>query len=82
MTVSRFSVDDGLVAIDDLAGEIIFLNINPSDMEYPASDEKGVIPFRYANNAEVTVSLGSRELCSRVMPIYEFGETVMIVKPR
>lgn len=82
MTVSRFSVDDGLVAIDDLAGEIIFLNINPSDMEYPTSDEKGVIPFRYANNAEVTVSLGSRELCSRVMPIYEFGETVMIVKPR
>jgi hypothetical protein len=82
MTVSRFSVDDGLVAIDDLAGEIIFLNINPSDMEYPASDEKGVIPFRYANNAEVSVCLGSRVLCSRVMPIYEFGETVMIVKPR
>lgn len=82
MTISRFSVDDGLVAIDDLAGEIIFLNINPSDMEYPASDEKGVIAIRYANNAEVSVCLGNRVLVSRVMPIYEFGETVMIVKPR
>jgi hypothetical protein len=82
MTISRFSVDDGLVALDDLSGDVIFLNINPLDMEYPASDEKGVIPFRYANNAEVSVCLGSRVLCSRVMPIYEFGETVMIVKPR
>lgn len=82
MTISRFSVDDGLVALDDLSGDIIFLNINPLDMEYPASDEKGVIAIRYANNAEVSVCLGNRVLVSRVMPIYEFGETVMIVKPR
>lgn len=82
MTISRFSVDDGLVAVDDLSGDIIFLNINPLDMEYPASDEKGVIAIRYANNAEVSVCLGNRVLVSRVMPIYEFGETVMIVKPR
>ncbi|MBQ5595405.1 MAG: DUF4831 family protein [Alistipes sp.] len=82
MTISRFSVDDGLVAVDDLSGDVIFLNINPLDMEYPASDEKGVIAIRYANNAEVSVCLGNRVLVSRVMPIYEFGETVMIVKPR
>ena len=82
MTISRFSVDDGLVALDDLSGDIIFLNINPLNMEYPASDEKGVIAIRYANNAEVSVCLGNRVLVSRVMPIYEFGETVMIVKPR
>lgn len=82
MTVARFSVDDGIVAIDDLAGEIIFLNIRPSEMEYPANEEKATIAIRYANNAEVSVSLGGRVLCSRVMPVYEFGETVMIVKPR
>ncbi len=82
MTVARFSVDDGIVAIDDLAGEIIFLNIRPSEMEYPANQEKATIAIRYANNAEVSVSLGGRVLCSRVMPVYEFGETVMIVKPR
>ena len=82
MAISRFSVDDGLVAMDDLAGEIIFLNIEPSEMEYPAGDEKGTIAIRYANNAEVFVSLGSRVLVKRVLPIYEFGETVMIVKPR
>lgn len=82
MAISRFSVDDGLVAMDDLAGEIIFLNIEPSEMEYPAGDEKGTIAIRYANNAEVFVSLGSRVLVKLVLPIYEFGETVMIVKPR
>ena len=82
MTIARFSVDDGIVAIDDLAGEVIFLNITPSDMTYPANEEKGVVAIRYANNAEVSVSLGNRVLCSRVMPVYEFGQTVMIVKPR
>lgn len=82
MTVSRFSVDDGLVAVDDLSGDVIFLNINPSEMDYPESDEKGVVAIRYANNAEVSVCLGNRVLVSRVMPIYEFGKTVMIVKPR
>ena len=82
MTVARFSIDDGIVGVDDLAGDVIFLNINPSEMEYPASDEKGVVAIRYANNADVSLWLGNRELCSRVMPVYEFGHTVMIVKPR
>ena len=82
MTVARFSVDDGIVAIDDLAGDVIFLNILPSQMEYPADEEKGTVAIRYANNAEVTLCLGNRVLCKRVMPIYEFGQTVMIVKPR
>lgn len=82
MTVARFSIDDGIVALDDLAGDVIFLNIRPSEMEYPASEEKGTVAIRYANNAEVSLCLGNRVLCSRVMPVYEFGETVMIVKPR
>ena len=82
MTVARFSVDDGIVAIDDLAGDVIFLNILPSQMEYPADEEKGTVAIRYANNAEVTLCLGNRVLCKRVMPVYEFGQTVMIVKPR
>jgi hypothetical protein len=82
MAVARFSVDDGLVAMDDLSGEIIFLHITPSDMEYPASEEKATVALRYANNAEVSVCLGSSVLTSRVLPIYEFGKTVMIQKPR
>lgn len=82
MAVARFSVDDGLVAMDDLSGEIIFLHITPSDMEYPASEEKATMALRYANNAEVSLCLGSSVLTSRVLPIYEFGKTVMIQKPR
>lgn len=82
MTVARFSADDGIVAIDDLAGDVIFLNISPSPMEYPANEEKGTVAIRYANNAEVSLCLGNSVLCSRVMPVYEFGQTVMIVKPR
>ena len=82
LTVARFSADDGIVSLDNLAGDIIFLNIRPTDMEYPASDEKGVIAIRYANNAEVSLCHGDSVLCKRVMPVYEFGHTVMIVKPR
>jgi hypothetical protein len=82
MTVARFSADGGVVAADDLAGDIIFLNIKPSEMEYPASEEKGSVAIRYANNAEVTLCLGNDVLCRRVMPVYELGQTVMIVKPR
>ncbi len=82
MTLARFSADSGVVAVDDLAGDVIFLNIVPSQMEYPASEEKGSVAIRYANNAEVSLCLGNSVLCSRVMPVYEFGETVMIVKPR
>lgn len=82
MTVARFSKDEGIVGVDDLAGDVIFLSINPSQMEYPASAEKGTIAIRYANNAEVSLLLGNEVLCSRVMPVYEFGETVMITKPR
>ena len=81
MTIARYSTDDGIVAIDDLAGDVIFLNIKPSQMEYPANEEKATVAIRYANNAEVSLCLGNRVLCSRVMPVYEFGETVMIVKP-
>lgn len=82
LTVARFSIDDGIVAIDDLTGDIIFLNISPSQMEYPEDAEKGVVAIRYANNAEVSLCLGNRVLCSRVMPVYEYGKTVMIAKPR
>lgn len=82
MSVARFSTDAGIVALDDLASDIIFLNIKPSEMQYPASAEKGTVAIRYANNANVSLCLGNEVLCSRVMPVYEFGETVMIAKPR
>lgn len=82
ISVARFSEEEGIAPLDDLAKSLLFLNITPSQMQYPANDEKGSIAIRYANNAEVSLCLGNDVLCSRVMPVYEFGETVMIIKPR
>lgn len=82
MSVARFSKEDGVAALDDITKDLIFLNLEPSQMEYPASHEKGTIAIRYANNAKVSLCFNNDVLCSRIMPVYEFGETVMIVKPR
>ena len=79
--VARFSPEAGLLSCDNLAGNIVMLNIVPSNMEYPASDIKGRVGYRYANNSTVTVSVGQDELVSRVLPIYEFGATVMFLAP-
>ena len=79
--IARFNSESGLLAKDDLAGEILLLVINPSEMTYPASDIKGVVAYRYANNAEVLVSLGQELLVRRILPIYEFGQTVMYLQP-
>ncbi len=81
-TVARFNSKDGLLSADDLAGEIIMLVINPTEMSYPESDVKGNLFYRYANNADVTLCLGYDEvMAKRVLPIYEFGRTVSFVKP-
>lgn len=79
--IARFSPEEGLLASDNLAGNIVMLNIAPSDMVYPASYVKGRVEYRYANNATVTVSVGQEALVSRVLPIYEFGATVMFLCP-
>lgn len=80
--VARFSPECGLVPTDDLTGELLMVNIQPSKMSYPAGDYKGVVEYRYANNATVVVMLGQGELTKRVLPIYEFGRTVMYLNPR
>ena len=58
------------------------LTINPAEMSYPESNVKGDVFYRYANNAEVMLSLGHDEvIAKRVLPIYEFGRTVSFLKP-
>lgn len=79
--VARFSTEDGVVAKDDLSGEIVVLTIDPSQMSYPEGEDKGNIVYRYANNSLVTVALTDDVLCRRILPIYEFGRTVYYKKP-
>jgi hypothetical protein len=80
--IARFNSDEGLLQRDNIAGDIVMVAISPSDMEYPLSDIKGTVAYRYANNATVTVSHAQQKLVSRVLPIFEFGETVYYVMPR
>lgn len=79
--VARFGERVGVVASDNLAGDILLLTINPTKMSYPESNIKGKVTYRYANNAEVTLSLGHDIISNRTLPIYEFGKTVTILAP-
>lgn len=80
--VARFSPVEGLVSKDDLSGDIVMVVIKPSNMEYPQSDIKGTVAYRYANNCTVMVTYGQQQLVSRILPIYEFGATVMYLNPQ
>ncbi|MBO5833254.1 MAG: DUF4831 family protein [Alistipes sp.] len=80
--VARFSAEQGLVATNDLTGDIILVTITPSDMNYPESDIKGTVAYRYANNAEVKVAFGGEVIACRILPLYEFGKTVMFLQPK
>lgn len=80
--IARFNGEEGLLQKDNIAGDIVMVTITPSQMNYPASEEKGTVAYRYANNATVVVSLAQQKLASRVLPIYEFGETVYFAIPK
>ena len=80
--VARFSPEKGLVAKSDLTGDIILVTITPSQMSYPQSDVKGTVAYRYANNSDVAVVYGNEILARRILPIYEFGATVMFLQPK
>lgn len=79
--VARFNTEEGIVSKDDLSGEVVVVNITPSEMNYPEGEKRGKIVYRYANNATVTVALSGDMLCRRVLPIYEFGRSVYYKKP-
>lgn len=76
--IARFNAEQGLLSSENLSGDIIMVAIQPSDMECPESNIKGKATYRYANNATVVITLGQRLLTSRILPIYEFGQTVIL----
>ena len=79
--VARFNSEEGVLAKDNLAGDVVVGAITPSEMTYPTSKRNGTVAYRYANNATVTVSLAQNVLATRILPIYEFGETIYYAKP-
>lgn len=80
--IARFNSEEGLLAKDNVAGDIVMVSVTPSAMSYPASNPKGTVAYRYANNANVVVSFAQEVLARRVLPIFEFGETVYFVMPK
>lgn len=80
--IARFNSEEGLLAKDNVAGDIVMVSVTPSEMSYPASNPKGTVAYRYANNANVVVSYAQEVLARRVLPIFEFGETVYFVMPK
>ena len=80
--VARFNSEEGLLAKDNVAGDIVMVAITPADMKDPASNPKGSVAYRYANNATVVVSLAQEVLATRVLPIYEFGQTIYYAMPK
>lgn len=80
--IARFNSEEGLLAKDNVTGDIVMVSVTPSVMSYPASNPKGTVAYRYANNANVTVSFAQEVLARRVLPIFEFGETVYFVMPK
>lgn len=80
--VARFNSEVGVLAKDNVAGDVVVVAITPSEMTYPESNPKGTVAYRYANNATVAVSLAQKVLATRILPIYEFGETIYYANPR
>ena len=80
--IARFNSEEGLLAKDNVAGDIVMVSVTPSEMSYPASNPKGTVAYRYANNATVVVSFAQEVLARRVLPIFEFGETVYFTMPK
>ncbi len=76
--VARFNAEQGILGADNLSGDILMVTIQPSDMEYPTSNHKGKLTYRYANNSVVIVTLGQQLLCNSVLPIYEYGQTITL----
>lgn len=83
--VSRFSETGGLLSDDDLSGEPIVLELKPRGTastaglnvvtDKPAKTDR---QYRIADDVACRVICDNAEIASRVVPIYQFGQTVYL----
>ena len=84
--VCRFSPSAGLLPENDLSGDIVLLQIEPSGA-LPASEleagpkEREVVRCRVADPSTCTVVAGGGEHARAVLPIFEFGRTINVALP-
>lgn len=85
--VCRFSPAAGLLPENDLSGDIVLLQIEPSGAPVAADLEAGpketnVVTCRVADPSTCTVLSGGHEYARSVLPVFEFGRTINVALPR
>ena len=82
----RFNESQGLLPDNDLSGDIVLLQIEPSGDTASAVEasakETVTMNCRVADPATCTVICGGREYGRTVLPVFEFGRTIKVALPR
>ncbi len=83
----RFSEKDGVLPETDLSGDVVFLQIKPSDtvtssLQEASAKESSTIDVRLANESTCTLLCNGREITKTVLPLFEFGRTIRVAAPR
>ncbi len=81
----RFNEQSGILPSTDLSGQIVLLEISvgaPYEVESAAEKSGQVVECRVAAPSTCSVQLNGTELGSRTLPLFVFGEKVLIAKPR
>ncbi len=81
--VCRFSAAEGLLPSSDLSGDVVMLQIEPSDSEVDEAvvagvKETGYVTCRVADESLCTLICGRERLTQRVLPVMEFGKSANI----
>lgn len=83
--LSRFSPQSGLLPVSDLAGEIVLLEITPSEpyaVEEAPEKSTQVVTCRVAAPSLCSVQSGGHELGSATLPLFAYGKRVQMLLPR
>ncbi len=82
--VARFSASAGLLPENDLSGDMVVLQIEPSPVGRIASEadpkERNVITCRVAAPSVCRVLSGGKEFFGKSLPIFEYGRNVNVVR--
>lgn len=84
--LARFSEKDGLIPASDLSGEIVILQIEPSGdtslryLHEAGPKDKQTIDCRLADFSTCILSCGSTPVTRTVLPLFEYGRDIKIVK--
>ncbi len=83
--VCRFSPTDGLLPENDLSGDMVLLQIEPSESAVSVLEAgpkvKEVVMCRVADPSTCTVIAAGREYARTVLPLFEFGRTIRVAAP-